>query len=188
MFLLSWTKPLGRIPFFAGVTALNTAILFAVIVAFSLRPSGSGHMAALVIVGALQALWLVLHSRRFADANRPKTWPLLMTLFCFGSFAIGYMIMAALWSSPEIQQEAFRTAGGITGAGPHAHLESNALIIEGGRVIAKLLGAAGAVVLSGVVVTALACVAAISGGFSLFALVLPSGMQRAAFLEAKTSV
>ena len=170
-------KPLGRIPFLASVMALNTAILFAVTVAFWLRPSGSGHMAALVIVGALQALWLVLHSRRFADAGRPKTWPVLMTLLCFGSFAIGYMIMAALWSSPEIQQEAFRTAGRVTGDGLPTHLESNALIIEGGRAITGLLGAAGAVVLSGVVVTALACVAVISGGFSLFATLLPSRVQ-----------
>eukprot|EP01036_Dinobryon_divergens_P036715 gene36715-47862_t len=138
---------------------------------------GSGHIAALVVVGALQALWLVLHSRRFADAARPRTWPLLMTLLCFGSFAIGYMIMAALWSSPEIQQEAFRTAGAIAGAGQTAHHESNALIIEGGRAIARLLGTAGAVVLSGVVVTTLAGVAALSGGFSLFALLLPSRMR-----------
>jgi hypothetical protein len=171
------TKPLGRIPFLAGITALNSVILLAVILAFSFRPSGAGHGAALVIVGALQALWLVLHSRRFADAGRTKTWPLLMTLLCFGSFAIGYMITAALWSSPEIQQEAFRTAGGIAGAGPIAHHESNALIIEGGRIIAGFLGAAGAVVLSGLVVTALGGVAMLSGAFSVFALLLPSCMR-----------
>jgi hypothetical protein len=175
--LLFAMSPLGRMPFLFGVTALNMLIFLVITLAFSFRPSGAGHMAVLVVVGALQALWFVLHGRRFADAGRPKTGPLLMTLLCFGSFAVGYMITAALWSSPEIQQEAFRTTGGIAGAGPVLHLESNPFIAEGGRMIAGVLGAAGAVVLSGFIVAALAGVTALSGAFSLFALLLPSGMR-----------
>ncbi|MGL4637926.1 MAG: hypothetical protein ACRCWF_18245 [Beijerinckiaceae bacterium] len=171
--MLSLSKPLGRLGFLAAVTPVNLAIFIAATTAIAFRPTGGGHLAVLIVVGALQAVWFALHSRRFADAGRGRFWPLVTFLICFGSFALGYMIMAALWSSPEIQREAFKTAGALAGGGYAEHVETNALIIESGRAIAGLFGAAGAIILSSLVIIGLGFVSFASLVFSCIALVLP---------------
>ncbi len=170
--MLSLSKPLGRLGFLALVTPVNILIFMAASAAIAFRPTGGGHLAVIIVVGALQAVWFTLHARRFADAGRGVFWPLMAFLSCFGSFVLGYMIMAALWSSPEIQREAFKTAGALAGGGLADHVETNAILIEGGRAIASMFGAAGAVILSGLVVTGLAIVSFLSFVFSCVALVL----------------
>lgn len=172
----SVTQPLGRLPFFVGVSVVNIIIFAAVIIALTFRPAGGGHMAVLIVVGALQALWFNLHSRRFADAGRGHSWPLVMLLLCFGSFAIGYLTLAALWSSPDIQREAFRTAGGLAGGGMVDHIETNAFVIEGGNMIVSAVGLAGGVILSGFVIFGMAIASLVSVGFSFVALAL-SGVK-----------
>jgi hypothetical protein len=161
---------MGRIPFFAAVSVLNTVILFAVITSLGLRPAGAGHAAVLIIVGTLQAAWFILHARRFSDSGKSAFWPAVLTGLAFASFALGYLVLAALWSSPEYQREAFRTAGGIVD-----HVESNPGLIEAGRLIMGLMGAAGALFLSGAIWLGMGLIALICGFFSLFALVLPGG-------------
>jgi hypothetical protein len=176
--MTSMTQPLGRARFFVGVSLINIIILIAVATALTFRPAGGGHLAVLIVVGALQAVWFVLHSRRFADSGRGFGWPLVMSLICFGSFAFGYLIMAALWSSPDIQREAFRTAGGLAGGGMVDHIETSALIISGGQLIGSMFGFAGGVIISGLVIVAMGLVSLVSVGFSLFALILSGGAAR----------
>ncbi|MCA3565601.1 MAG: hypothetical protein IOC90_14435 [Methylocystis sp.] len=166
-------RPMGRIPFFATVSILNTVILFAVITSLGLRPAGAGHAAVLIIVGTLQAIWFVLHARRFNDAGKSAFWPVVVTGLAFAGFALGYLVLAALWSSPEYQREAFRTAGGIAD-----HVESNPGLIEAGRLMVDLIGIAGALFLSGAIWLGMGLIALICGFFSLFALVLPGGRTR----------
>jgi hypothetical protein len=172
------TQPLSRARFFVGVSLLNVVILIAVVTAFTFRPAGGGHLAVLVVVGALQTMWFVLHSRRFADAGRGYGWPLVMFLICFCSFAFGYLIMAALWSSPDIQREAFRTAGGLAGGGMVDHTETSALIINSGQVIASVFGIAGSVILSGLVIVGMGITSLVSVGFSIVAMTLSGGAMR----------
>jgi hypothetical protein len=172
------TQPLSRARFLVGVSLINIVILITVIAALTFRPAGGGHMAVLVVVGALQTVWFVLHSRRFADSGRGYGWPLVMFLICFGSFAVGYLIMAALWSSPDIQREAFRTAGGLAGGGMVDHTETSALIISGGHLIASVFGFAGGVIISGLVIVGMGLVSLVSVGFSFFALILSGGAAR----------
>jgi hypothetical protein len=171
--LFSIARPMGRIPFFMIVSVLNTVILLAVITALGLRPAGAGHIAVLIIMGTLQVAWFILHARRFADAGKAATWPAFVTIMAFVSFALGYLVLAALWSSPEYQREAFRTAGSLVD-----HVESNPGLIEAGRLIMGMMGTAGALVLSGAIWFGMGLVALICGFFSLFALVLPGGRTR----------
>jgi uncharacterized membrane protein YhaH (DUF805 family) len=177
--LLSLSRPMGRMPFLFGISAVNLAILFTAILALVFLPTGGGHLAVVIVVGALQVVWLALHARRFADAGRSATWPILMFLLSFTTFVIGYLIFAALWSSPEVQKEAFRTAGGI-GADGFRHVETNPMVLEAGRMFTGILGAAGAVVLSGMILFGFGVVAFTGGCFSLLALALPSGLAPAA--------
>jgi hypothetical protein len=181
--VLSTTKPLGRFAFIVQVSLLNTVILLGALIALTFQPSGGGHLAVLIVVGALQYVWFVLHGRRFGDAGRGLFWPGLFGLSCFITFALGYLLIAALWSSPEVQAEAFRTGGGLA-AGTVRHIETNPLVIESGRVITSFFGTAGALVLSGLAITAMGLMAFISGGFSLIAFVLPGGRAREKRLEA----
>ena len=107
----------------------------------------------------------------------------MMFLLCFGAFAVGYLCLAALWASPEVQREAFRTAGGITGSGAVVgHEETIQFLVDGGRIIAASFGVAGAVVLSGFILLGFGIIAFVSGCFSVIAAVLPTG--RAAQLGA----
>jgi uncharacterized membrane protein YhaH (DUF805 family) len=182
--MLSLSKPLGRLGFLAMVTPVNIAIFLAASVALAFRPTGGGHLAVLIVVGALQGIWFVLHARRFADAGRGQFWPFTAFLTCFGSFALGYLIMAALWSSPEVQREAFKTAGALAGGGLADHIETNAAVIEAGRAIASVLGTAGAVILSGLVVTGLAMVSFLSFVFSCVALTLSGQKPLLGFFKA----
>jgi uncharacterized membrane protein YhaH (DUF805 family) len=177
--LLSLSRPMGRMPFLFGISAVNLAILFTAILALVFLPTGGGHLAVVIVIGALQVAWLALHARRFADAGRSATWPILMFLLSFTTFVIGYLIFAALWSSPEVQKEAFRTAGGI-GADGFRHVETNPMVLEAGRMFTGILGAAGAVVLSGMILFGFGVVAFTGGCFSLLALALPSGLAPAA--------
>jgi hypothetical protein len=170
--MLSLSRPLGRLGFLALVTPVNIVIFLAASAAIAVRPTGGGHLAVLIVVGALQAFWFILHARRFADAGRGRFWPFIAFLTCFGSFALGYLIMAALWSSPEVQREAFKTAGALAGGGLADHIETNTAVIEVGQAIASLFGAAGAVILSGLVITGLASVSFLSFVFSCVALTL----------------
>jgi hypothetical protein len=174
----TFSRPLGRFPFLASVSGVNIAILVTVLLALSFRPSGGGHLAVLIVVGALQAIWLVLHARRFSDAGYGKGWPVAMFILVFATFALSYLTMAALWSSPDVQREAFRTAGGISGGGMVDHVETNTLVVESGRAIASFIGVTGAVVLSGFLMLCLGFVAFVSGCFSLVALALPGGRAR----------
>lgn len=167
------SRPLGRLPFFGGLSAVNTAILVAATAALTILPAGAGHVAVIVVVGGLQAVWFALHARRFADAGHGPGWPLGMTLALFAIFAGGYLLVASLWSVPEVQQEAFRTAGGI-GGGRHAYVETSEAIIAAGRALASVMGAAGAVLFTGVAVFVMGLAAAVSAVFSIVALALPS--------------
>jgi hypothetical protein len=173
----SLSKPIGRLKFLAFVTPVNIAIFIAATSALAFRPTGGGHLAVLIVVGALQAIWFSLHSKRFADAGRGPLWPLTAFAICFVTFTVGYLIMAALWSSPEIQREAFRTGGKVVDGGYVDHIETNLLLLELGRSFASILGSAGAVILSGLVVSGMAVVSVFSFIFSCVALLLPS--QRA---------
>jgi uncharacterized membrane protein YhaH (DUF805 family) len=173
--LLSMSRPLGRLPFLVGTTVLNTVILLAVMASLAFRPTGGGHLAVLIVVGALQLAWMVLHARRFKDAGKGAGLPIAAFVACFALFAVGYLVMAALWASPEVQREAFRTAGGLGGSGQIlAHVETMPFLIDSGRLIAASLGAATSLVLSGMIVVGLGLTAIISGCFSLFALAMPS--------------
>ncbi len=171
--MFSTERPLGRFAFIGQVSLLNGAILLAALVALTFQPSGGGHFAVLIVVGALQYVWYVLHGRRFRGAGRGLSWPRFMGLSCFASFALGYLLIAALWSSPEVQAEAFRTGGGLASSGTQ-HMETNPLVIESGRVITSFFGTAGALVLSGLAVTGMALVAMASGIFSMVAFVMPA--------------
>jgi hypothetical protein len=173
--MLSMLRPLGRLPFLVGVSGLNIIILFAVAVSLAFRPTGAGHLAVLITVAGLQYVWMTLHARRFLDAGRGPTVPILMFLLCLGVFAIGYLTLASLWASPEVQREAFRTAGGITGSGVVAGREETLqFLVDGGRIIAASIGLAGAVVLSGFILIGLAITAFVSGCFSIISAVLPT--------------
>jgi hypothetical protein len=181
--VFSTERPLGRIAFITQVSLLNILILIAALVALTFQPSGGGHLAVLIVVGALQYLWFVLHGRRFWDAGRSQYWPRAMGLACFATFALGYLLIAALWSSPEVQAEAFRTGGGLV-AGTVRHIETNPLVIESGRVITSFFGTAGALVLSGLAIVGMGLMAFASGVFSVIAFMLPGGKVQAQVLEA----
>jgi hypothetical protein len=176
--VLSMMRPMGRLSFLLSISGVNIAVLIAVLLSLTFRPSGGGHLAVLIVVGSLQWLWMTLHIRRFADAGRGPGWSIAMFLLCFGVFTVGYGMMAALWSSPEIQQEAFRTGGGIAANGAVSHVETSAMLVEAGRIIASMVGLGGALVLSGMIVFALGAVAFISGCFSMIALLLPARLQQ----------
>jgi hypothetical protein len=165
-------RPIGRIKFLAAVTGVNMALGLVILVALTFRPSGGGHLAVVILVAALQFLWMTLHARRFADAGRGPVPAIVVFVFGLMVFVVGYLIFAALWSSPEVQREAFRTAGGLGGSNMPIHIESNPLVLEAGRALAGWFGAAGAVVLSGVILFGFATTAMLAGAFTLFALVL----------------
>lgn len=170
--MLPISRPMGRLPFAFGISALNAAILLAVTISLASLPVGAAHAAVLVVVGGLQALWTVLHARRFADAGRGLGWPLAVGAACFAIFAVGYFVVAAIWAVPEVQQEAFRTAGGI-GGNLAGHVETNPLLVEAGRAIASAIGVAGALVVSGLVFLVFTVAVLAAGVFSLVALALP---------------
>jgi hypothetical protein len=173
--VLSVSRPLGRVPFLLGVSGLNIIILFAVVASLAFRPTGGGHLAVLIVVGGLQYVWMTLHARRFLDAGHGPVVPIVMFLICLGVFLAGYLTLASLWASPEVQREAFRTAGGITGSGAVVgHEETLQFLVDGGRIIAASFGVAGAVVLSGFVLIGLAITAFVSGCFSVISAVLPT--------------
>lgn len=174
--MFSLSRPLGRLSFFAGLCAVNTAIIVTAGIALAMLPASGAGMALLVVMTALQAVWLVLHARRFADAGRGPGWPLAFALTGFAVFAVGYLVSASLWSVPEVQQEAFRTAGGI-GGGLRDTVETNPLLLDAGRALASILGAAGAVVVTGLIFILFLIVAAASAVFSTVALILPSRMS-----------
>jgi hypothetical protein len=174
--MLSMSRPLGRLPFLAGVSGLNIIILLAVTVSLAFRPTGAGHLAVLITVAGLQYAWMTLHARRFLDAGQRPAVPILVFLLCLGVFITGYLILASLWASPEVQREAFRTAGGIAGSGAVVgHEETLQFLVDGGRIIAASFGVAGAVVLSGFILIGLAITAFVSGCFSIVSAVLPTG-------------
>ncbi len=172
MFTLS--RPLGRLPFLAGLSVVNIAIAAAATLALTLLPASGFSMAALVIVAALQGAWLVLHARRFADSGRGPAWPVLFGLLCFGVFLFGYVISASLWSVPEVREEAFRTAGGIGGSARNIE-ETYLWIASTGRSLVEFLGAATALVVTGLVAILFLVVAAISAVFSTVTLMLSGG-------------
>jgi hypothetical protein len=171
--VLSMSRPLGRLPFLLGVSGLNIIILFAAVVSLAFRPTGGGHLAVLIGIGGLQYAWMTLHARRFLDAGKGPAVPIVMFLLCLGVFITGYLTLASLWASPEVQREAFRTAGGITGSGALIHHEETIqFLVDAGRMIATSFGAAGAVVLSGFILVGLAITTFVSGCFSVFAFAL----------------
>jgi hypothetical protein len=174
--LLSMSHPMGRLRFLIGVCGLNLVILLSVLLSLAFRPTGGGHIAVLIVVGGLQYVWMILHARRFLDAGQGAAVPIGMFLLCLGVFVVGYLTLASLWSSPEIQREAFRTAGGITGSGAIiGHEETMQFLVDAGRTISTSFGIAGAVVLSGFILVGFAIVAFVSGCFSIVAAVLPTG-------------
>jgi hypothetical protein len=174
--LLSISRPMGRLPFIIAVSGMNIVILLTILFGLAVRPTGGGHLAVLIIVGGLQYAWMMLHARRFFDAGHGPAVPIMMFLLCFGAFAAGYLFLAALWASPEVQREAFRTAGGITGSGAIVgHEETIQFLVDGGRIIAASFGVAGAVVLSGFILLGFGIIAFISGCFSVIAAILPGG-------------
>ncbi len=183
--MLSISRPLGRLPFLVGVSGLNIIILAAVLLSLAFRPTGGGHLAVLILVGGLQYLWMTLHARRFLDAGHGPGVPIVMFLLCFGAFVAGYLILASLWASPEVQREAFRTAGGLTGSGAIVgHEESIQLLVDGGRMIAASFGVAGAVILSGFILIGFAITAFVSGCFSIIAAFMPGGRAAQSIVSA----
>jgi hypothetical protein len=174
--VLSMSRPMGRLPFMIAISGMNIVILLSVLLALAWRPTGGGHLAVLIAVGSLQFIWMTLHARRFLDAGKGPGFSIAMFLLCFGAFALGYIILASLWASPEVQREAFRTAGGLTGNGVmDSHLETSMFLVDSGRMIASSIGVAAAAVLSGMILVGLGLVAFIGGCFSLIALLLPGG-------------
>jgi hypothetical protein len=163
-------RPLDRIPFALGVTVANSAILLAILLSFAFLPSGAGHLAVFVIVGALMWWWFALHARRFRAAGRGFAWPALAAAGCFLTFAVSYGLIAALWSVPEVQQEAFRTGG----SDYTRHVETWTELAMFGRWMAGWFGAATAIVISGLLATIMGLVALASGVFSMIAMLLPS--------------
>jgi hypothetical protein len=168
--MLSLTRPLGRVPFILGVSLANSALLLVILLSFAFLPSGAGHIAVLVIVGALMGWWFSLHARRFATAGRSVGWPAMVAAVCFLTFAVSYLTIAALWSVPDVQQAAFRTGG----SDYTRHVESWAVVSETGRWLAGWLGATTAVLFSGFLAMVMSVVALASAFFSVIALVLPS--------------
>ncbi len=168
--MLSLSRPIGRIPFVIGVGLANSALVLAILISFAFLPVGAGHMAVLVIVGALMWWWFALHARRFASAGRGLAWPAIMALVAYGSFALSYAIIAALWSVPEVQQAAFRTGG----TDFTKHVETIPLVAETGRWLASWVGAAGAIVVAGLLATGMGVVALVAGVFSVITLLLPA--------------
>lgn len=168
MFALN--RPLDRIPFVLGVTVANSAILFVSLAAFAFLPSGAGHIAVMVIMSALMWWWFSLHARRFGGAGRGLFWPSAMALIGFGVFALSYTTIAALWSVPEVQQEAFRTGG----SDYTKHVETSAALVGLGRWFAGWVGAAGAVLIAGFLATVMGLVAFATSFVSLAAILLPS--------------
>ncbi len=179
--MLSMSRPLGRLSFLLGTSGLNVVILCAVLLGMAFRPTGGGHLAVLISVGALQYLWMVLHVRRFADAGMGRGIPVAAFAICLATFVAGYLVLAALWASPEVQREAFRTAGGLSGSGAVHHLETNQMIVDGGRFITSAIGAAGAVVLSGLILLGFGLTAFASGCFSIVAALLPGGRSASGY-------
>jgi hypothetical protein len=169
MFALA--RPLDRIRFVLGVTVANSAILLASLLSFVFLPSGAGHIAVLVVMAALIWWWFSLHARRFAGAGRGLFWPGAMAFTGFASFALSYGIIAALWSVPEVQQEAFRTGG----TDYTRHVETSAALIGLGRFVAGWVGAAGAVIIAGFLAVVMGVFALSSGFVSLAALLMTSG-------------
>ncbi len=169
--MFSLAKPLGRIPFVLGVGAANSALVLAALVSFAFLPSGAGHIAVIVVMGALLWWWFSLHARRFAGAGRSLFWPAAMAAIAFATFVVSYGIIAALWSVPEVQQEAFRTGG----SDYTRHVETSAALVGFGRWAMSWIGAAGAIALSGALAMLMGLVACVTGLVSLAALMLPSG-------------
>ncbi len=176
--MFSLSRPLGRLPFLAGVSVVNIAIAAVATLALTMLPVSGFSMAAFVLVAALQGAWLVLHARRFADSGRGSAWPIGFALVCFAVFAFGYVLSASLWSVPEVQQEAFRTAGGI-GGNPRTAMETYVVIAETGRALVDFLGAAAALIVTGLVALLFIVVAAVSAVFSTVTALLASGLGRA---------
>ncbi|MGL4242893.1 MAG: hypothetical protein ACRCTI_17405 [Beijerinckiaceae bacterium] len=168
--MLSLGRPLDRIPFVFGVTAANSAILLAVLLSFAFLPTGAGHIAVMIVVGALMWWWFALHARRFASAGQGIGWPVMAGLTCFLTFAVSYAIIAALWSVPEVQQEAFRTGG----SDYTKHIETSAALVGFGRWMTGWVGAASSVVIAGLLATLMSLVALASGVFSFVAMLLPN--------------
>jgi hypothetical protein len=171
--VLSLSAPLGRFVFAAGVGVANTALFVMALASFAFLPSGEGHIAVLVIMGALMMWWFSLHARRFADAGWGVGWPAAVAVMAYGTFAVSYLIVAALWSVPEVQQEAFRTGGGDY----RQHRETFEALTTLGRWLAGGIGAAWAVVLTGFLAVVMGLVSIGAGVFSLVALMLPSGAR-----------
>jgi hypothetical protein len=165
-------RPLGRLPFLAGLTFVNTAMLIAAATSLTFLPTGGGHLAVLVVMGALHTWWFILHARRFADSSRSAGLPLGVAAAMFAIFAGGYLLIAALWSVPEVQQEAFRTGGGI--GARHAAVETNEALIAAGRALASALGVAQAVLLTGAAVILMGFAAFVAGVFSIVTLLMPA--------------
>jgi hypothetical protein len=174
--MFSLARPLGRIPFVMGVGVANSALVLAALVSFAFLPSGAGHVAVLVVIGALMWWWFSLHARRFRGAGRSLFWPGAMAAVAFATFAVSYGIIAALWSVPEVQQEAFRTGG----SDYTRHVETSAALLSLGRWTMSWVGAAGAVVLSGALAVGMGLVACVTGVVSFAALLLPSGSAQIA--------
>jgi hypothetical protein len=173
--MFSLARPLGRIPFVVGVAAANSAMVLATLVSFVFLPSGAGHIAVLLIMAALVWWWFSLHARRFAGAGKGRFWPGAMALIGYGAFAASYTLIAALWSVPEVQQEAFRTGGNDY----TRHVETSAALIGLGRLLAGWAGAAGAIVLASIMGVVMSLTALASGFVSFAALVMPSGSAAA---------
>ncbi|MGL5116727.1 MAG: hypothetical protein ACRC7C_15520 [Beijerinckiaceae bacterium] len=173
--MFNLARPLGRLGFLLWLTPVNTLLVLVVSFALLLHPTGAGHIATLIVVAALFSAWFTLHARRFADAGKGAGAAGLMAVVAFASFAIGHLIMAALWAAPEVKAEAFRTGGGFGGGGIADHVETLPFLIDGGKAIAATLGIAGSLALSGAVVVALGLVSCAGAAFSIYALLLSGG-------------
>jgi hypothetical protein len=177
--LFNLARPLGRIGFLLWLTPVNTMLFVVVSFALFLHPTGAGHIATLIVVAALLYWWFSLHARRFADAGKGPGAAALMAAVGFGSFALGHLVMAALWATPEVKAEAFRTGGGMGGGmgGVMDHVETLPFLIDGGKAITAALGVAGSLALSGAVLVALGLVSAAGAAFSVYALLLAGGRR-----------
>jgi hypothetical protein len=164
------SRPIGRIPFVLGVGAANSLILLAALISFAFLPSGAGHVAVLVIMAALIFWWFSLHARRFVGAGRGVAAPAAMAIVSFATFAVSYAAIAALWSVPEVQQEAFRTGG----SDYTRHVETSAALVALGRWFAGWVGAAGALMVAGFLAVLMGVVALSTTIVTFIALLLPS--------------
>lgn len=166
-------SPIGRLGwlgFLWRAALINLIGMTAGVGALVTHPAAGGSLAFLILMAALFWVWFSIHARRRADAGLSRGWAAGVALAIYAGFAVGYLILAALWAVPEPQRDAFVT-GGVMTSRPEAL--DGALWSLGGLFYAAL-GKAGALALSGLVLGGFGGLVMAASVFSFLTLVAPS--------------